>query len=104
MYASTFQAQIDVLKVVATSEDHCAPVVLYMNIDEEDPIEIGTNGEFVDIREVMQELDRNVPKNIRGRSYFYEGMTISKTCTDREGWLDTKFKGKIVIAEIIWGT
>ncbi|RPF82505.1 MAG: hypothetical protein CBC65_000070 [Rhodothermaceae bacterium TMED105] len=103
MYASTFEAQVDVLKVVAASEDHCAPVVFYMNVTDEKPKEIGTSGEFVDVREVIRELG-NIPRNNWGRSYFYEGMIIDKTCTEKETWLDTKFKGKIVIASINWGS
>ena len=112
MYASSFQAQIDVLKVVQASEDHCTPVIFHTNISEHNilssgdkvhPIEIGTNGEFVDIRQVIEAL-RTVPSNIApGSTHFYEGMTIVKTVVERER-IQSRFSGKVVIAYVSWGS
>ena len=111
MYASSFEAQIDVLKIVEASEDYCAPVIFCTNISEHNIfshhhlpfIEIGRSGEFVDVREMIEAL-KKIPDNCgQGRSYFYEGMSIRKTTVDHI-MLDTKFEGKVVIASIDWGS
>ena len=104
MFSPTFEAQIDILKLIEASEDHCAPIIFYANISGKNTgIEIGTEGDFVDIRELAQALQSVTNERDASRSYFYEGMSIVKTRVDMQN-ITSKFRGKVVIASLSWGS
>ena len=100
---SFINAQIDILKVIESSEDYCAPVVLLTNIGNAAPLEIGTEGEPIDVRELLQGLSSISKGPGSERSYWFEGIRISKTRAHLLGF-DTRFEGKVLFATIQWGS